>query len=466
MNKIFRTAILLSGLASPFTMQAQTASRLTDPFDQIFEHAAKNNPNFRQELGQQEQQIAAKAAAYIPVTSGPTANKTTGLSTVPVVFHVVLNSTQLQQMGGTAGVITRIQSQLDAMNEDFNAANTDSTQIPAAFKPLYGNMGVHFGLAHTDPNGHYTPGYEFVSTTKTGFDANYNAGTTGSTNFCSDAKYASSGGADAWDPTKYLNIWIINITPNGVGGVGTPPPYAVYGGTQVLPWAEQGVALAYGVLGKRTSSSQYFLGQSAVKGRALVHELGHFFNLFHTFGISTFNNSNCQDDDGVSDTPPQVAPSFTATPASFPLTDGCSPNAPGVMFMNHMDYTSDTFRVMFSTGQRARSYVEIDTGGYRHSLFLHPNLLNNGSTGIETPALVNAFSIYPNPAHDRLNISFNTENKPGYVVLINQVGQSVRQVSVDNAQQVSIGLDGLAKGLYFVRCYFNEGTVTEKVLVQ
>jgi len=349
------------------------------------------------------------------------------------------------------------------MNDDFNAANADSTQIPAPFKPLYANMGVHFGLAHTDPAGHYTPGYEFVTTTKTGFDANYNAGTAGSTNFCSDAKYASSGGADAWDPTKYLNIWVINITPNGVGGVGTPPPYALYGGTQVLPWAEQGVALAYGVLGRRTSASQYFIAASAVHGRALVHELGHFFNLFHTFGISTFNNSNCQDDDGVTDTPPQVAPTSAASPV-FPITDGCSPNAPGIMYMNHMDYTSDTFRVMFSTGQKARAYVEIDNGGFRHSLFQHPDLLNNGSTGIET-ALPNVFSMYPNPAHNNCTVSFTAENRPEYITILNQVGQSVQRINAGNAQQISIDLAGLSKGMYFVRCYFKEGTATNKLLV-
>jgi hypothetical protein len=109
--------------------------------------------------------------------------------------------------------------------------------------------------------------------------------------------------------------------------------------------------------------------------------------------------------------------------------------------------------------------VEIDTGGYRHSLFLHPNLLNNGSTGIETPALANAFSIYPNPAHSQLNVSFNTENKPESVVLMNQMGQTVQQASVSNAQQVSLDISSLAKGMYFVRCYFKEGTATGMVLV-
>lgn len=461
MKKICSAFLLLTCLGIPTVQYAQTVG-ITDPFDDILMRAAQHNPNFRQELKAFQDDIAAKAAVYMsPAT---TALKGTGTNrTIPVIFHVVLNNAQMQQMADTPGIITRIKSQIDVLNENFNAKNADSTSIPAAFKPLFANLNIKFALATKDPQGNPSRGYEFIRTTKTGFDAQ-NGGTTGSTYYCSDAKYASTGGANAWDATKYLNVWVINITPAGVGGVGTPPPYAIYGGTTQFPWAEQGVAIAYGTLGKQTSPSQYFLAASANKGRVLVHELGHFFNLFHPFGMSTMNNSNCQDDDGVTDTPPQAAPTQSVCP-TFPKTDGCSPASPGIMFMNHMDYADETCRLMFSTGQKARVYVETETSGaFRYDLFQHPELV---SLGVRQPDLSDRVNVYPNPATSYCNVVFDGNTRPDKIVVTNQLGQIVfsRDVAPGMAA-VQLNTGHYPGGLYLLRCIYKEGIGTKKIVVR
>src|SRR5438093_105417 len=50
-------------------------------------------------------------------------------------------------------------------------------------------------------------------------------------------KYTASGGADAWDPTRFFNVWVCRLT-DGLLGYATFP-------TQT-PTREQGVVMSYG----------------------------------------------------------------------------------------------------------------------------------------------------------------------------------------------------------------------------
>src|SRR5207248_2923692 len=142
--------------------------------------------------------------------NGNALQKTTSVVTIPVIFHVVLNTSQLSAVGGTAGLQDRASSQIAVINQDFAGLNPDSTNIPAGFKPYFGKSNIQFGLAHKKPDGSYTPGFEIVTTTRGAFDLDYN--TAGSGDGFSDAKYTSTTGANAWDPGKYLNVWVINMT--------------------------------------------------------------------------------------------------------------------------------------------------------------------------------------------------------------------------------------------------------------
>jgi hypothetical protein len=49
-----------------------------------------------------------------------TANKTTATNTIPVIFHIIVNSTQFDQLGGYEGIAKRCDSQIAVLNRDFN----------------------------------------------------------------------------------------------------------------------------------------------------------------------------------------------------------------------------------------------------------------------------------------------------------------------------------------------------------
>jgi len=81
-------------------------------------------------------------------------------------------------------------------------------------------------------------------------------------------------------------------------------------------------------------------------GRTVTHELGHFYNLEHTF------QGGCAGaGDGVSDTP-AVANSSSGCPADGSIAGCNSPEK--VLTQNFMDYTSDACMYMFTAGQATK----------------------------------------------------------------------------------------------------------------
>lgn len=84
------------------------------------------------------------------------------------------------------------------------------------------------------------------------------------------------------------------------------------------------------------------------QGRTTTHELGHFFNLEHTFIGDGNGNCAAADADGIADTP-KVANSTYGCP-SIPGAFGCV-NGERALTMNYMDYVNDACMYMFTPGQ-------------------------------------------------------------------------------------------------------------------
>jgi hypothetical protein len=256
---------------------------------------------------------------------------------IPVVFHIVLTN---------PNVVTdaSIQAQLDTLNKDYAGLNGDSIRIPPYFKPLFGKSGIRFVMAQRTPDEEPTNGI-----------IRYTAGKSSFSVYDTSLKYTATGGADAWDPDRYLNIWVCNLS-DGILGYGTFP-----GSTTPL---QQGVAILFSSLPGGTAAPYN-------KGRTLTHEAGHYFNLYHIWGD---DGSACTGTDQVDDTPNQGG-ATGGCPDGDTLKDNCSPVFPGILFQDYMDYTDDACMHLF-TGQQV-TRMETALNLYRATL-----LTSNGATPV------------------------------------------------------------------------------------
>ncbi len=416
-------------------------------------------PELRANYEHQRQHRLNQAAALLESEDASPLYKTTQTVTIPVVFHVVVTQAQLNQLGGTNGVRNRMMKQIEVLNQDFAGLNPDSVNIPGPFKPLFAKGSIRFAPAHRTPTNAATEGFEIRITTINGFPAGVGLG--GSENI----KLYNAGGLDTWDPDKYLNIWVGGLSNPGILGFAVPPSF-VGGG---IPKEAIGVVLRYSVFGKRQSVTQYFWPANNDEGRTATHEVGHFFELEHTFG----QNSSCPGagdiDDGIADTPPQAAETFSSNNncPPFPKTDVCTPTGNGIMWMNFMDYVEDGCMNMFTKGQEALMKVQVSPGGLSHSLTQHPEVLEwpTNVAAIEKNA---GITIYPNPATGRIQISFADAKDLESISVNNIVGQTVRQLVVTDPaiNNYNIDLTGQSAGVYLVHCTFASGTVTKKIVLR
>ena len=383
--------------------------------DELQAKIREAHPQWEQAMQKERQNYLQNIAAR---QETQTAQKTTATVTIPVVFHIVLNQTQLTAIGGAAGVALRVDSQMAVLNRDYNGQSIDKATIPAVFQPLYGNVQIQFGLAHTKPDGTGTDGYEIITTSQSSFSAS--TGTMGSTFAASDAKYKASGGADAWDPDRYLNIWVVNFTENGLLGISPPMSWTLGIGGFTLPKVEVGPAINYRAFGKAGPGQTFFLpGYNG--GRTLVHEMGHFFEMAHIWGNTQPGSGSCSDDDGISDTP--VQEDANSGCPSFPKAN-CTNATGGEMFMNFMDYVTDACYRMFTQQQaNVMNFSAGDPSGYAYSLSQHSYLLQ-WPTAVKNILNENAFHVFPNPSQGIFRISI-AEQALRKIVITNTLGQTV-----------------------------------------
>ncbi|GAA4455690.1 zinc-dependent metalloprotease [Rurimicrobium arvi] len=360
---------------------------------------------------------------------------------IPVVFHIVVDTNTYIKLGSNAGIAERVRSQLEVLNADFNGANADKSKVPAVWSSLYANVGIRFASAHVDPTGGYTPGYDVkIVASGTSFSA---------INAAKGVKFTATGGTEAWDPKRYLNVWVTNLTASSATVLGiTAPPY--YSDFTIPEW---GIAINSGIFGARTSASQYFLNKFD-HGRTLTHEMGHYFYIWHTWGD---DGGTCDGDDGISDTPLE-GDAATGNP-KFPRYDVCTPADNGIMFMNYMDYTDDTAMYMFTQEQANVMQSEVAETGHSYSLTLNPYL---SDTQVTAPEKIH---IGPNPSKGILYLTYNNASTSvKSVVVYNIMGQKV--IETTEANIVSIDMSHLAKGVYFVQCICNNQNIQEKIILQ
>lgn len=329
---------------------------------------------------------------------------------IPTVIHIVWSSNEPQSN------ITdeQIQSQLDVLNADFRRKNADTVNTRDIFKSIAADIQVEFRLATVDPDGQPTTGIERRETSRTSFSTGND-----------EMKFEAQGGLDAWDPGHYLNMWVVSSLGSGILGFAQPPA--------LLPFARStdGVVIADQYFGTMGTARFPFNG-----GRTTTHEVGHWLNLNHPWGPGN-NSTNCNTDDGVSDTPPTPEPNYACSfNANSCATD--SPDLPD-MVENFMDYTNDACMNIYTEGQKARVYSILNPGGRRHSLLSSPGFVEPVANDIALLGLQYSASI-PEPTEETLCTAFtptielqNLGSEIIYFVLIDYIldGIQVKNVLVD-----------------------------------
>jgi len=237
--------------------------------------------------------------------------------TIPVVVHVVHNpnnSNNPTENVSDAAIL----SMINTLNEDFRRQNADASQTRSVFLPDAADAEIEFCLASKDPGGASTNGITRTVTSEVYYNSNTET---------DKMKANSTGGANAWDPFNYLNIWICNISNYqgfGVAGYAYLPTFGMHGS-----WRD-GLVLDFDI---------GFGGAN----RTATHEIGHYMGLKHTWGN---NPPSCNDDDGHQDTPNTGAENYGC---SFSANTCGTPN--GDQVENFMTYA--WCQNMFSVDQSA-----------------------------------------------------------------------------------------------------------------
>jgi hypothetical protein len=317
--------------------------------------------------------------------------------TIPVVVHVILPN---------PNIITDadVQWQINRLNTDFAGQNADSV-LAGPFAASFGHSQIQFCLAQRDPKGNPTNGINRVASDAS-FDQN---------NF-NELKYSSNCGADAWDTEQYFNIWVAESVDGTLGA-------ATFPGGGIAP--EQGIVIAHEGFGNNPA----YVSPSFNLGRTAVHETGHFFFARHIWGDDGGCNPDFPTVSGltgtwVDDTPTQSGPTIgcpTGTQAA-----GCgSPNPPGKMYQNYMDYTNDACYCMFTKNQVLRMEAALDL--FRNSLTTSDKC---------TPALV-----FPNDASVAAILSPVATNgcaQPGNSVCATTLTPSIRLKNFGTANLANV----------------------------
>ena len=365
--------------------------------------------------------------------------------TIPVVVHIVFNS-DAENLADSV-----IFNQIATLNADYRRVNADADNLRDTFNTIVGDTFIEFQLATVDPDGNPTTGITRTNTDVTSFFSIALSPAEG-------VKQTAEGGIDAWDPSRYLNIWVCDMSlfeTVFLLGYATPPsglPHWPEGSTDGLA---DGVVIQYQAFGSNNPNPLVAGGGAIdVRGRTATHEVGHYLGLRHIWG-----DGDCVEQDGVDDTPNAVDQSGSCALAANTCVDdildlGDLPD----MVENYMDYSPETCQNSFTLGQVAimRGVLEIQ----RFDL-----VNDNPALGLKNNQVtVSSFDIYPNPAKNQVTLAFDPNGSNRTVKVYTETGQLVW---IENLQDgaSTLMLDLLQKGIYLVELSSDEAIETKRLIV-
>ncbi|MCC6459120.1 MAG: gliding motility-associated C-terminal domain-containing protein [Saprospiraceae bacterium] len=239
------------------------------------------------------------------------------LYTLPVVVHII------HQNGAENISDTQVAQGIQDLNAAF--ANTG----------YYGNgdgaeTPLRFCLARRTPNGSASSGINRIVSPLTNLDKN--------------TQDQALKDLSRWDPTQYVNIWLVAEISSASSGSGVAG-YAYLATAHGLPY--DGIVM-----------EARWMGSSPAKTGVLIHEMGHYMGLLHTFEGGCANDDCAENGDKVCDTPPDqstaASPCGAVQNSCQTDTDSGFSTDQNDMTINYMDYGDYNCYNAFTAGQSER----------------------------------------------------------------------------------------------------------------
>lgn len=189
-------------LCSPNLLAQQAAEEFQEPCGQVdlLKQLENKYPGFKQQYDKDYLQSIKRSATVGKrkrIIKDTTYYYDT-IYTVRVVFHVLYNNAA-ENINDSL-----LKNQIEVLNQDFRRLNSDTFKTRNVFKTRAGDTRIEFELATVDPSGNPTTGIVRKATSVTSW---------GTSNGISELmKYDANGGSNAWDPKKYMNIWVCDMT--------------------------------------------------------------------------------------------------------------------------------------------------------------------------------------------------------------------------------------------------------------
>lgn len=307
--------------------------------DELLSQLIKNNPEVKERLNQLDNVANEESKNLNRSTSFPTV-------TIPVVVYVVHSN-------GPENISdAQVTSQITALNNYFNPYGIKfCLATKAGDNPLGIGIQTSPGILH---------------------HSNFNL-----TNHDAQTEQVALSSISTASPNNFLRIFVVKNISNS-GTLSTTLGYSVLPGTSIT---FDGIVIRSDVFGDNTCSGCNFnLLAGYNQGKILVHEVGHYLGLYHTFheGCAGMNPSNCNlQGDRVCDTPPVATPNFGCVTG----TNSCHESSPDLpdSIHNYMDYGGDNCLNEFSPGQVQRMFSVLTY--YKSNLTSTDNQIYTGTCG-------------------------------------------------------------------------------------
>jgi Pregnancy-associated plasma protein-A/GEVED domain/Secretion system C-terminal sorting domain len=330
--------LLSLGIFFAVALSASAQVRKSCGFDKATNYLKSTNETYRQSLQSSEQKIQA-IIANSTAQRGPTGT----VYTIPVVVHVI-------HLGEAVGTGTNIS------NAQVQSAITNLNNVFRGTLGQPNDVEIQFVLAGVSPSGTSINGIDRINgTTVSGYAANGIIPFGSSFGAANETQVKNLAN---WDHNHYYNIWVVakfeGEDQNGIQGFAYFP--------SAFHFVEDGIAILYNAFGyDPTSALGYNLKSFTNQNKTLVHEMGHAFNVFHTFegdgdGTTCPANGNpATDGDRCADTDPHIQTAFNCPTGNNP----CTGMPLGNVVKNYMDYSSETCQDRFTPNQITRMRASI-----------------------------------------------------------------------------------------------------------